>query len=106
MADTAYVIAAIALMGLVTTALRALPFLAGHWLRRHAFVQKLGDSLPLAIMVLLLLDTATGQSRSHPGLPWQEIVAVALVVLLQWRTRQTLLSIAAGTAVYVVLRAV
>jgi branched-subunit amino acid transport protein AzlD len=30
---------------------------------------------------------------------------VVVVALLQWRTRQTLLSIAAGTALYVGLRA-
>ena len=91
-------------MAAVTILLRALPFMAGHWLRRHAFVQKLGDSLPLSIMVLLLLDTATGQASHHSGLPWQEALAVLLVVFMQWRSRQTLLSIVAGTALYVALR--
>jgi branched-subunit amino acid transport protein AzlD len=105
MTDTAYVLIVIALMGAVTVALRALPFVAGHWLRRHAVVQKLGDSLPLSIMVLLLVDTAAGQAHSHAGLPWQELLAVALVITLQWRTRQTLLSIVTGTALYMVLRA-
>jgi branched-subunit amino acid transport protein AzlD len=105
MTDTAYVLIVIVLMGVVTVALRALPFVAGHWLRRHAVVQKLGDSLPLSIMVLLLVDTVASQARGHAGLPWQELLAVALVITLQWRTRQTLLSIVMGTALYMVLRA-
>lgn len=105
MTDTAYVLIVIVLMGAVTAALRALPFVAGHWLRRHAVVRKLGDSLPLSIMVLLLADTVAGQARSHTGLPWQELLAVALVIILQWRTRQTLLSIVTGTALYIALRA-
>jgi len=105
MTDTGYILTVIVLMGAVTLLLRALPFIAGHWLRRHAIVQKLGDGLPLSIMVLLLVDTAAGQARGHTGLPWQELAAVAVVVLLQWRTRQTLLSIVAGTALYIALRA-
>ena len=105
MTDTPYILSAIALMTVVTLLLRALPFVAGRWLRRHPIVHKLGDSLPLSIMVLLLIHAAASQARSHDGLPWQECLATGLVILLQWRTRQTLLSIAAGTALYVGLRA-
>ncbi|MFT0532580.1 branched-chain amino acid transporter permease [Castellaniella hirudinis] len=105
MTDPDYILAAIGLMAIITAGLRALPFIAGHWLRRHPLVHKLGDALPLSIMVLLLVDTLAGQSRQNPAGLWQELLAVALVVLLQWRTRQTLLSIVAGTAAYVALRA-
>lgn len=105
MTDSGYVLSVIVLMAAVTLALRALPFLAGRWLRRHALVRKLGDGLPLSIMVLLLADSIAGQVRGNPAGPWQELLAVAAVVLLQWRTRQTLLSIVAGTALYVALRA-
>ncbi|WP_323018135.1 branched-chain amino acid transporter permease [Castellaniella sp.] len=105
MTDTGYVLIIIAVMAAITLILRALPFIGGHWLRRHPLVHKLGDTLPLSIMVLLLVDTVAGQARSNPLGPWQELLAVAVVVLMQWRTRQTLLSIVTGTAVYVVLRA-
>ncbi|MFA5665176.1 branched-chain amino acid transporter permease [Castellaniella sp.] len=103
MNDVVYLLAAIGLMALITWLLRALPFMAGHWLRHHPLVHKLGGSLPLAIMVLLLVDTAASQARHHPGLPWPECAAVVVVVLLQWRLRQTLLSIVAGTATYMLL---
>ncbi|WP_322996285.1 AzlD domain-containing protein [Castellaniella sp.] len=104
MTDTHYVLAAIGLMAAITVGLRALPFIGGHWLRRHPLVHKLGDALPLSIMVLLLVDTVASQAGSNPAGIWQELLAVALVVLLQWRTRQTLLSIVVGTAAYMVLR--
>ncbi|MGB6241725.1 MAG: AzlD domain-containing protein [Castellaniella sp.] len=105
MSNTSYVLIAIGAMAAITLALRALPFIGGHWLRRHPLVHKLGDTLPLSIMVLLLVDTVTAHARTNPLGPWQELLAIALVVLMQWRTRQTLLSIVAGTAAYVALRA-
>ncbi len=104
MSDTIYVFGTILLMALVTLVLRALPFVAARWLRRNPLVHKLGDSLPLAIMSLLLIDALAGHARSHPGLPWQELVAVLLVIVIQVRTRQTLLSILLGTMLYVGLR--
>lgn len=104
MIDSGYVLSAIGLMAAITVGLRALPFIGGHWLRRHPLVHKLGDALPLSIMVLLLVDTLVGQARGNPAGIWQELLAAALVILLQWRTRQTLLSIVAGTAAYMLLR--
>jgi branched-subunit amino acid transport protein AzlD len=104
MENTAYVIGAIAIMGLVTLGLRALPFVAGRWLRRQGWVHKLGATLPLAIMTLLLVHSVADAARQNPAGAWQETLAVALTALLQWRSRNTLLSIVAGTALYVALR--
>ncbi len=104
MIDADYILAAIAAMAAVTVALRALPFVAGRWLRRHSLVRKLGDTLPLSIMVLLLVHAMAGSARDNPAGVWQELLAVAIVAALQWRTRQTLLSIVAGTTAYVLLR--
>lgn len=104
MIESTYVIVVIAAMTLVTFALRALPFLAAQWLKKHPIVQKLGQFLPLAIMTLLLLHSGTSAAREHAAGPWPELLAVALVVLLQWRTRNALLSIVVGTTVYVLMR--
>jgi branched-subunit amino acid transport protein AzlD len=104
MIDNVYVLAVIAAMGLVTFALRALPFVAAHWLQKHPIVQRLGEFLPLAIMTLLLVHSAVGSAREHQSGPWPELLAVALVVFLQWRSKNALLSILAGTCVYVLLR--
>ncbi len=102
MSNTVYLIAVIVGMALVTFALRALPFAAGRWLRRHRIVHKLGNNLPLAIMVLLVVHTAWGHARARGGVPWLEALAIAVVIALQWRLRQPLVSIAAGTALYAV----
>lgn len=104
MTDAGYVIAVIAAMGLVTFALRALPFLAAQWLEHHPIVQGLGRFLPLAIMTLLLVNTGVGAAATHPGPPWPEGLAVAIVVLLQWYRRHALLSILIGTGAYVLIR--
>ncbi len=104
MIENTYVIVVIAVMALVTLALRALPFLADQWLKKHPAVQRLGQFLPLAIMTLLLLHSGTSAAREHAAGPWPELLAVALVVLLQWRIKNALLSILVGTCVYVLAR--
>ncbi len=104
MIASGYLIGVIAAAGLVTFALRALPFVAAQWLQKHRFVQALGQFLPLAIMTLLLVHSATGAAREHAGGPWPELLAVAVVVVLQWTRRNALLSIVLGTGLYVLLR--
>ncbi|MGE4368793.1 MAG: branched-chain amino acid transporter permease [Burkholderiaceae bacterium] len=104
MTDTDYVLIVIVVMGLITLGLRALPFVAGRWLRRQGIVHKLGATLPLSIMTLLLLHSVVDAARQNPAGAWQEALAVVMVGLIQWRTRNTLLSIVAGTSAYVVMR--
>ena len=104
MINTTYALGVIAAMALVTFGLRALPFLAARFLQSHPLVQRLGRFLPLAIMTLLLLHTLVGSSKENPSGPWAELAAVATVMALQWWRRQPLLSILAGTALYVLLR--
>ncbi|MBC7404856.1 MAG: AzlD domain-containing protein [Cytophaga sp.] len=104
MIDNNYAVEVIIATGLVTFALRALPFVAAQWLKKHPIVQHLGQFLPLAIMTLLLLHSAMGSALEHASGPWPELLAIAIVVLLQWRSKNALLSIIAGTCVYVVIR--
>ena len=104
MIDQPYLIGVIAVMALISFALRALPFVAAQWLNKHPLVHRLGDFLPLAIMTLLTVHSAAGSAREHAAGPWPELVAIALVVILQWRTRNALLSILLGTAAYVLMR--
>jgi branched-subunit amino acid transport protein AzlD len=104
MSDRQYVLSVIVAMGLVTFVLRALPFVAARWLQKHAIVQRLGQFLPLAIMTLLLVHTMAGSAREHAQGPWPELLAVACVVVVQWRTRNALLSMLLGTGSYVWMR--
>jgi len=102
--DNGYLLAVMLAMGAVTFGLRAMPFLSAHWLRRSPVMQHLGRFLPLAIMALLLVHSASSAAREHSAGPWPELLAIVLTCLLQWRSRNPLLSIVAGTAVYVLLR--
>lgn len=104
MKDTWYVVSVMLAVGAVTFLIRALPFVASHWLQSHPFVHRLGRFLPLAIMVLLLLTAVTQSSGQHPRGPWLEAGAVAVVVGLQWFVRNPLVSIVASTGAYVLLR--
>ncbi len=104
MIDTHYALGALAAMAVVTFGLRALPFLAARFLQSHPLVQRLGRFLPLAIMTLLLIHTLVGSAGGNPSGPWAELLAVATVVGLQWWRKHALLSILAGTALYVLLR--
>ena len=88
MIESGYILAAILAMAFVTFALRALPFVAAQWLRKHPIVDQLGEFLPLAIMTLLTVHSAAGSATEHAGWPWPE----------------ALLSILAGTCVYVLIR--
>lgn len=102
--DYGYLLIVIAAMGAVTFILRAFPFLGAQWLRRSPVIQHLGRFLPLAIMALLLVHSAAGAAREHATGPWPELLAIGATCLLQWRSRNPLLSIVAGTALYVLLR--
>jgi len=99
-----YSIAMIAVIALVTVALRVLPFLIfGGKKETPAFITYLGKVLPFAIMGMLVVYCLKGISlvQAPYGLP--EILAVATVVLLHLWKRNTLLSIVGGTVLYMVL---
>ena len=104
MIDHLYILGAIAGMAVVTFALRALPFVAAQWLKQHSVIERLGEFLPLAIMTLLLVHSAADAAKSHSHGPWPELMAIALVVVLQWRSKNALLSIVLGTGLYVLMR--
>ncbi len=104
MIDSGYVVSVLVAMGLVTFALRALPFVASQWLQKHPFVQRLGQFMPLTIMTLLLVHSVVGAAAEDALGPWPELLAVVLVLLLQWFVKNALLSIVVGTAVYVLVR--
>jgi branched-subunit amino acid transport protein AzlD len=102
--DDGYASAALLAMGGITFALRALPFFAAQWLKKHPVVQRLGRFLPLAIMTLLVVHSMAGAAAGDAKGPWLELLAVAVVAALQWWRGNPLLSMLCGTAIYVVLR--
>ena len=103
MNNTIYLIAVIAVIAIVTWALRAFPFMLFGSRPLPKTIQYLGKALPPAIMTVLVIyclrDTNIGQFPY--GVP--ELLACVLVVVLQILRKNMYLSIIAGTIGYMLL---
>ena len=88
--------------GAVTVLLRFLPFIA-FGKSRPEFVGYLGRVLPPAVMGMLAVYCLRRVNFSGGSYGIPEGVACAAVVLLHVWKRSTLLSITAGTALYMIL---
>ncbi|MBQ8836139.1 MAG: AzlD domain-containing protein [Clostridia bacterium] len=93
----------IAVISLVTMAIRFLPFLIFGNRETPKFITYLGKVLPYAVMGMLVIYCMRNISftASPHGIP--ELVSVALVVVLHLWKRNTLLSIIGGTVCYMLL---
>lgn len=99
-----YSILLIAVVAAVTVLLRFVPFLIfNSKVQTPKFVTYLGNVLPFAIMAMLVVFCLKGVSftRYPYGIP-EIIAALAVAGLHAWR-RSTLLSITAGTVLYMIL---
>lgn len=104
MPSTAYLIAGVVIAGLVTLALRALPFAVLKPLRKSRFVQKIGEWMPAGILVILAVVMLKDSLTAAPGRLVPVAIASAVTVATHLLTkRRALISIAAGTACFVVL---
>ena len=101
MTDATYITAFIAVSALATFATRVVPFLFFHRHTEHPLVKHLGRFLPAAVMALLatvfLKRSATWQAFL-PGV--DALLAGVLVVIIHLWKGNALLSIAAGTILY------
>jgi len=97
-----YVLGALAVMFVVTVALRAAPFLALSALKNSAFVDFLGRTMPAGVMVILVMYTLRDVGEST-WLPASVGLAGTIAVHL-WR-RNAALSTVVGTGLYLVASA-
>lgn len=99
-----YAAALVAVMAGVTALLRFGPFLIfGGGRRTPRWVLYLSGVLPCAIMGMLVVYCLRGVDLLGPAHGLPELIAAAVVVFSYLWRKNTLLSIAAGTAVYMVL---
>lgn len=95
---------AVAVMALVTAALRCLPFLVlGGGKKTPKMVQKLGKTLPYAIMGMLVVYCLKGVTFTSVGGFVPSLIACLVVAILHIWKRNTLVSIVAGTVCYMFL---
>lgn len=93
----------IAVIALVTAALRFLPFALLRGRETPKFVSYLGMVLPYSIMGMLVIYCLRNISFGSVATFLPEILACAAVVLIHIFKRNTLLSILSGTILYMVL---
>lgn len=104
MPDVPYLIAGVVIAALITVALRAVPFAVLKPLRKSKLVQALGRWMPAGILLILVVVLTRDQIRAHPGdIAALGISMVVTVVVHLVGRRRAYLSIAAGTACYVLL---
>ena len=102
--DKLHAAATIAVIALVTAALRFLPFLIfGENRKTPPLVAYLGQVLPYAIMGMLVVYCLKGVRFTVAPFGIPEAIGCAVVALLHIRKRNTLLSIGAGTVCYMLL---
>lgn len=102
MSDTYVLLVIIAAAG-VTCLIRFAPFvLFDRGEQLPNWIQYLGNSLPPAIMSVLLVYCLRGIDFTEGTYGLPELISVLAVVLLHLWKRNTLLSIGVGTALYMV----
>lgn len=92
----------VAVMAAVTGLLRFLPFLIFRE-RTPKYIAYLGNVLPPAIIGMLVVYCLKDVTFAAEPFGLPELLAAACVVGLQIRRRNSLISILAGTAVYMLL---
>ena len=104
MAENTYIWLSVAIIALLTAALRFLPFaLFGNGRKTPKIIEKLSSMLPYAIMGMLVVYCLKDTSFSSLGGFLPALIASAVVVLLHVWKRNTLLSIISGTVCYMLL---
>ena len=107
MNQTVYLLSAVLVAGLITFALRALPFAILKPLRKSKFVQLLGQWMPAGILLMLAVVVLQESIVADPGKWWIVAAASGVTVITHLFTkRKALVSIAVGTASYVALLSV
>ena len=99
-----YTWVAIAVIALVTALIRFLPFVIFNGNRKTpAMIDKLGKTLPYAIMGMLVVYCLKGVNFLSPSGWVPSLIACVVVGILYVWKRNTLISIIFGTVCYMVL---
>lgn len=96
------VLAVLIPVGIITIALRAVPFSIRRALGESRLIQLLGVTMPVGVMVVLVLYTLFGYQETNYGVV-SGLIATALTITTHLLFRRALVSILTGTLSYMVL---
>ncbi len=104
MTGNTYFIVAIAIMAVITIALRAIPFLIfGGRRKAPQFIINLSNLLPYAVMAMLIVYCLKNVSFTSVNTFVPELISCVIVIVLHLWKHNTILSIVAGTVIYMLL---
>lgn len=103
MPEPGYILAVILISGAITWALRAIPFVMLAPLRNSQLLTYLGERMPAGIMLILAIYTLQGADVTQSAHLVPILGGLAATVGLHLWRGQMIVSIFAGTAVYVAL---
>ena len=99
--NTGHSILLIAIASGITFLIRAFPFLVFKKRQMPAFLKEIADKLPPAIIAVLVIYCLKGPLTVLGTETIAAVIAIAGVILHLWK-RNTLLSVAAGTVLYMI----
>ncbi len=104
MTGNTYFIVAIAIMAVITIALRAIPFLIfGGRRKAPQFIINLSNLLPYAVMAMLIVYCLKNVSFTSVNTFVPELISCVIVIVLHLWKHNTILSIVVGTVIYMLL---
>lgn len=104
MTGNIYYIIAIAIMAIITAALRAIPFLIFSGKRKAPqSIVTLSNLLPYAVMSMLVVYCLKNISFASVNSFMPELISCVIVIALHLWKHNTILSIVAGTVIYMLL---
>lgn len=104
MLDAGYVVAALITAGIITVALRAIPFVLLHPLRESEFVRNMALWMPAGLLLILAATTFRTSAFGATVHLWEAAVAALVTVVVHLTLgRRTLLSVGLGTVTFVLL---
>lgn len=103
MSENIYIILAVAIMALVTAAIRFAPFILFAGRKTPKVITYLGNVLPYAVMGMLVVYCLKSVTFSSPGGWLPSLIAGAVVVISYLIKKNTLISIVSGTLCYMLL---
>ncbi len=95
----------IAILFAMTVITRLLPFIFTRQMKDNHLIAYLGKYLPIAIIFLLAIYYMMSIAKPHySSYLIRELIAVVVIIFCHWRWRQMMVSLMAGTAVYLSLQ--
>lgn len=101
MGETSYLIEAVAVASIVTFSLRALPFLIKGAVLRQKLIFRIKNAMPYGIVTILAIYAIVSTKVTSWQVAAGEALAISVTVILHLLKRNVLLSIFAGTSIYV-----